>query len=367
MIKLLELKNFKSIKNHLFRLRNLNVMFGLNGMGKSTFIQSLLLLKQSDKLRFGELKLNGEFIEIGKGKDAFYQYSKEDELMIDIHFTDGQKKRFDFEYKSESDYFDAKSTEKIESSFFEESLFQYKFKYLSSFRIEPRVIHKNSYKEVVDNRNVGINGEYTIHFLNYYGNTEIAFENLKHKNSGNLSIIEQVNNWMGEISPGVKFNTTEIVNSDNFLLDIQFKQENLGFTNHFRPTNVGYGISHVLPIVTTLLSARPEDLIIIENPEAYIHPRGQVELGKLIALAANNDIQIIVESHSDHILNGIRVAIKYNLISKDDAIIFYFEKELKKNEQYSKITHIQVDKNGELSNYPKNLLDEWGNQMLKLV
>ncbi len=113
---------------------------------------------------------------------------------------------------------------------------------------------------------------------------------------------------MGEISTGVKFNTTDIPNTDNVLLDMQFEQPNLGFTGRFRPTNVGFGISYALPVVTALLAAQPGELIIIENPESHIHPRGQAGLGKLIAKTAMNDVQLIVETHSDHIVNGIRIS-----------------------------------------------------------
>jgi predicted ATPase len=58
MIRSLEIKNFKSIKSKYFPLRNLNVVMGMNGQGKSSFIQALLLLRQSDKLSAGILKLN---------------------------------------------------------------------------------------------------------------------------------------------------------------------------------------------------------------------------------------------------------------------------------------------------------------------
>ena len=172
---------------------------------------------------------------------------------------------------------------------------------------------------------------------------------------------------MGEISTGVKFNTTEIPNSDNILLDMQFEQPNLGFTGRFRPTNVGFGISYALPVVTALLAAQPGELIIIENPESHIHPRGQAELGKLIAKVAMNDVQVIVETHSDHIVNGIRVAVKEKDITDDRLLMFYFERKVEEKEQYSQITNIEVDSNGELNSYPKNLLDEWSKQLVKLV
>lgn len=366
MIKQLELKNFKSIKNHKFPLRNLNLVLGLNGMGKSTFIQSLLLLRQSRNLNYGELQLKGDHVDIGKAKDAFYQFSKDENMIFDIHF-ESSKQKFEFVYKAEADYFRTKEEIKLNQTFFEESIFNFDFQYLSANRIDPNHVHQRSYTAVVDRKNIGDRGEFTVDFLNCHGNSEIAFFNLKHPKANTSRLIEQVNAWMGEISPGVKLNITEVPNSDFILLDLQFEQPTLGFTNRFKPTNVGFGISYALPVVVALLASRPGELIIIENPESHIHPRGQAELGKLIALTAMNDVQIIIESHSDHILNGIRVATKEKMLSEKKEIIFYFEKKIEPNEQYSNITNIELDRNGELSEYPKDLLDEWSNQLLKLV
>lgn len=389
MIQALELKNFKSIKKHRFPLRNLNVALGLNGMGKSSFIQSLLLLRQSDNLKRGELRLNGQLVEIGKGTDAFYQYSKEDHMIFAISFSDKQNRRFEFSYEKDADYFRTKVDSNIgklkpagsrakkilndleaarqEEMLFKQSLFSKNFQYLAASRIDPKVIHDKSYSTVVNLHNVGKHGQYTAHFLHVFGNDDIIFQNLKHPKSNTLLLIEQVNCWMGEMSTGIKFNTTEIPNSDNILLDMQFEQPNLGFTSRYRPTNVGFGISYVLPVVTALLASQPGELIIIENPESHIHPRGQAELGRLIAKVAMNDVQVIVETHSDHIINGIRVAVKEQDISDDRVMLFYFERKIEEKEQYSKITNIEVDRNGELSFYPDNLLDEWSRQLIKLV
>lgn len=367
MIESIELKNFKSIKRHRFPLRNLNVVLGLNGMGKSTFIQSFLLMKQSEDLLHGALRLNGQLAEIGKGSDAFYQYSKENEIVFDVSFSDRKNIRFDFVYEREADCLKTRRGELTDNGSFKQALFGDKFQYLSASRIDPKVIHDKSYTSVVDFHNIGKHGQYTAHFLHVFGGNDVAFSNTRHSKSKTLRLIDQVNCWMGEISTGVKFNTTDIPNTDNVLLDMQFEQPNLGFTGRFRPTNVGFGISYALPIVTALLAAQPGELIIIENPESHVHPRGQAELGKLIAKTAMNDVQLIVETHSDHIVNGIRVAVKEKDVSNDRVTLFYFERTMEENEQYSKITNIEVDSSGELSSYPTNLLDEWSNQLVKLV
>jgi predicted ATPase len=171
---------------------------------------------------------------------------------------------------------------------------------------------------------------------------------------------------MQEISPGVSINTKYVPEANKVILDYQFDLISRK-TNSFRPKNVGFGISYVLPVVLALLTAEEGKIIVIENPESHIHPRGQAELGKLIALAAQAGAQLFIETHSDHILNGIRVAVKEGVIDKSKVNILYFEKKTTDIEQYSEITQIKVDNNGTLSDYPKEFLDEWSNQLSKLI
>jgi len=384
MIKLLEIKNFKSIKNKVFELKNLNLELGLNGMGKSTFIQSLLAIKQSENLTSGTLNLKGKYVNIGTTKDALYQYAKKGEnLSFRIQFDNSEIFSMEFDYKIDADYFRynpildlyGESTESTEN--IEKLLSNNNFQYLNANRIEPKSIYDKSYSDVVNNNNVGNNGEFTAHYIEVHGNDDVFFDNILHKDTIvkdtttntdiiNRTLINQINLWMGEISPGVNVRTTSI-SSEFVLLEYVFKQPNFGNTNRFKPENVGFGITYSLPIVTALLASKPGELIIIENPESHIHPRGQAELGKLIAKTAMNDVQIIVETHSDHILNGIRVAVKEGEIDNDKVAIFYYDKIVEASEQYSKVVDIYVDKNGELSEYPKNLLEEWSNQLFKLI
>lgn len=381
MIQSIEIKNFKSIKQKLFPLRNLNVLLGLNGMGKSSFIQSLLAMRQSENLITGRLDINkGKYINLGTTKDVLYQYSKGENLSFEIKFMSGNNIKFNFKYIPEADYFLAenyKMPDLIDSTFDETLLGYANVEYLNANRFEPRSINTKNFSSVVDRRSVGNHGEFTAHFIEVFNSEEVKFENILHKDSVtkdiftgkeiiNRTLINQINLWMGEISPNVNVRTTTI-SSDYILLEYDFKQPNFGNTNRFKPENVGFGISYALPVVVALLAAQPGELIIIENPESHIHPRGQAELGKLIAKVAMNDVQVVVETHSDHILNGIRVAVKEEQISKDKAIVFYFERVIETDEQYSKITNIEIDSKGELSSYPEGMLDEWSNQLLKLL
>lgn len=379
MIQILEIKNFKSIRSKVFKLKNLNVLLGLNGQGKSSFIQSLLLLRQSKKLSQGELTLNGgeqELVNIGTTKDALYQYSENKILSFNLKFTDKEMLQMDFDYEIDADIFKLKN-ETNANSVKEESLFTNNFQYLNAQRVEPKAANAVSLSNVMEANSIGKYGQYTAHYIEARGDENVAFENLLHENSKifdpitNETIIDkslrnQINLWLGEISPRVNV-IAQRISSEIILLEYSFKQPNFGNTNKFKPDNVGFGISYALHVITALLTAKPGGLIIIENPESHIHPRGQAELGKLIAKVAQNDVQVVIETHSDHILNGIRVAVKEKTIDQDNVIAFYFKKIVTEKEQYSKIIDIQIDKNGSLSDYPENLLDEWSNQIAKLI
>ena len=68
-----------------------------------------------------------------------------------------------------------------------------------------------------------------------------------------------------------------------------------------------------------------------------------------------------------NVLNGIRVSVKENPVLKDRTLLFYFNKIVEPTEQYSKVTNIEIDRNGTLSDYPDNLFTEWSKQLSKLI
>lgn len=365
MISHIEIKNFKSLKKASVSIQNLNVLMGLNGMGKSSFIQMLLLLMQSDKLEDRVIDLNGILAQIGQGKDALYQYAEEEKIVFELTFEGHPKFTWKFTYQKDKEKLTAETGyTKDQMSFFRKNtkLFQY----ISAERIGPRDIYEASSVVVADKKQLGLLGEFAAYYINVFGQEHEVVEKLRHPKANSVNLLAQMNAWMNEISPGVSLNTKYVPEVNKVILDYQFDLIN-DKTNSFRPKNVGFGISYVLPIILALLTSEKGKIIIIENPESHIHPRGQAELGKLISLAASIGAQLFVETHSDHILNGIRVAVKENLVDKSKVNVMYFEKTTTEKEQFTKITQIKVDKNGTLSEYPKDFLDEWSNQISQLI
>jgi predicted ATPase len=108
------------------------------------------------------------------------------------------------------------------------------------------------------------------------------------------------------------------------------------------------------------LSAKPDSLLLIENPEAHLHPRGQSKLAELMALAAQAGIQLIIETHSDHIFNGIRKAIALNKIQKEKAAIHFFELD---DNNASVVTEIKLSDKGRVLNFKKGLFDQFDDDL----
>jgi predicted ATPase len=362
MINKIAIKNFKSLKNLSFCARQLNLLCGLNGMGKSSFLQSMLLLKQSDGLRLtGQLNLRGLLTDIGKGKDALYQFAEDDMISFSFEFSNDVKAEWSFRYKPEWELLDSISGS---TKNFDPALLK-NLHYLSADRLGPQSLYEMS-QPSVENDDCGTKGEFAAHYLQLNGTRLKINEIMKNNKVEDLSLLNQVNAWLGEISPGVRVNINEVPGVDKMILTYDFEM-GYGRTASFKPSNVGFGISFSLSVILTLLSSRKESIIIIENPEAHIHPRGQAKLGKLLALCASCGAQIFVETHSDHIINGVRVAVKEQLMDRDNVLISWFEKETTRSEQFTRMEEIFIDHRGELSKYPEDFMDEWNNQLLKLV
>ena len=103
----------------------------------------------------------------------------------------------------------------------------------------------------------------------------------------------------------------------------------------------------------------------LENPEAHLHPRGQLKLGILLALCAQDGVQIFVETHSDHLLNGIRLATKKNLIDVNNVEVFYFERSYETGVTH--IIHPKLQQNGRFLKWPEGFFDEWEKALDELL
>lgn len=368
MINYLQIENFKSLKRVSLPLENLNLFFGMNGMGKSSVLQSLLLLRQSfwenNKNNIDYLYTNGDLIRLGTGKDIFCQNAAEDQLRFYIQCSG--EIVYDFKYQYDLSNAETDQLERVggrNTERYDTALFLNKFFYLGAEHLGPRKQYSTEKWKRDSVSKLGTLGEYVVPFLAMEGEKIRVADSLCLKSCESKRLIDQVSAWMSEISPGIKLSAELMPLIEKARLLIRYSGERLN-SDPFLPVNVGFGIPYVLPLIVELLVSDQDSLLLIENPESHLHPKGQSMMAKLIALAAANGSQIFCESHSDHIINGIRVAVKQTKISNDSLSVYYFDKN---SNQETVLQNIQVDANGNLSDYPAGLLDEWGILMSELI
>lgn len=361
MIKEILLNNFKCFEKLDLSFQNVNVFTGMNGMGKSTVIQSLLLLRQSyfENKDMSQLVLNGKYVELGNGQDILYEKAS-DETIVFSYKDERNDITFNYDYNAEADRLSL-NRKAIKSG--ELDVASEKFMYLSADRIEPRDVYSILNEDELRKREFGNNGEFSIQYLGLY-NDDVILPSVILMDKGGESLINQTRLWMNRISPGVFPKVT--INKQLRTAEVYYEFiEGRNKTNSYKSKNVGFGITYVLPIIVAILSSKPGDIIVIENPEAHIHPAGQRMLGELIALAGNDGVQLIVETHSDHVLNGIRVAVKQKKIDNNKVAIMFFDRDSKNYEH--QMHRIKVDEEGRLDNWPEGFFDEWDNALMELL
>ena len=364
MIKEINIKNFKSLVNFQIPCSTLNLFTGTNGAGKSSALQSMLLLRQSYLGRYffqdNDIMFLGDeqsLVNLSTYKDVFYAKAEKNSnicfgLILDDEVMSYETVSYNSDNKDLNSIFGKLVTGNSELKTV--SLFNSNFQYLAAERISPKEDYPR-FKS--DETSLGKDGSFTAHFLEKFGNKDLAivafaeFANLR-----SSALIEHVNFWMGKISENIQVGTKENLATNRVELFFRYINTNGVPGQDSKPSNVGFGITHTLPIVVAILAAKSGDLLIIENPETHLHPAGQSKLAQMFSIAAANGIQLMIETHSDHIINGIRVAIKKQMINKSAITINYFSKNRDNDTQ---LEQIYLDDEGGLSAWPNGFFDEW--------
>jgi predicted ATPase len=370
MLDYVGLQNFKAFDEVEVELSGLTLLSGLNGSGKSTVLQALGVLRQSFDARFlleGALALNGDLVELGTGREILFQGFDKPEISISLgERVEGADRVYLWRAQADSDDDVLVCSEmpgRGELPLLD--LFAHGSQFLRADRITPAVVFPKSQNAVRQQLFLGARGEFTAHFLLEFGEqieTATIVQSPVERKA--VKLIAQVNAWMQEFSPGVRVEPLAVPMTDLVRLVFSYRGEGAAYGDVLRPTNVGFGLTHALPVVTACLAAQPGTVLIVENPEAQLHPRGQSTIGRLLALTAANNVQVIVETHSDHVLNGIRLAVKEGLLSAERARLHFFSRQLGKASSYE--TPV-LGPDGRLSYWPEGFFDQWERSLDRLL
>jgi predicted ATPase len=131
--------------------------------------------------------------------------------------------------------------------------------------------------------------------------------------------------------------------------------DEIGGTKDVNVAAMGEGISQVLPIIARLLRSSPGECLLIEQPELHLHPRLQAALGDLfIETTTKGKRQVIVETHSEHLLLRIRRRVAEGALKPEQVAILFVEKDGPE----CKVRELQMNGKGHLADWPKGFFDE---------
>lgn len=366
MITNLSISNLKLHNHTELKMNGLTILTGMNGMGKSTVIQALILLRQSYMMNDLEagLNLKGDLCDAGISGELACQASAEHTLKIGLEFREQVALDFTFSYPENIlDTLLPGSTDNVTSKgvLSRYALFNENFQYLSAFRFGPQKSYNRDTSLVVTKKQISKSMgqcEYAVHFLEQYKNVNIPIAELAITDETDVTpdyrLAVQVERWLRLISPNIKINIEPA--GEDFRLKYKFNRDSNTITDDITALNTGFGITYVLPILIAVLSAAKDAIILVENPEAHLHPRGQAVLMELITKAVAHGIQVIIESHSDHIINGSLVAVNRRWITADMLSIYYFERE---EHGHTALSYpLEISSAGHIHRPPKGFFDQ---------
>jgi len=371
MLNSLSLKYFKCFESLHLPLSPLTMLSGTNASGKSSVLQALVLLHQT--MREHEwstrLMLNGKSIKLGtvldvvnesQGGKSFEIGLENNEHFYSWKFT-GERNELSMAVEQV-----LADKETHEHPIFLQSLLppQENFSkswqhcliglsYITAERIGPREIYPLEDKQIASV--VGFMGEYAMSLF-YSRRDEPILDELTLETESRNTLFHQVTTRMQQFFPNCLLAVEKVQNANAVTLRLKTSNE----TEFHRPINVGFGLTQVLPIVIAALSAQKEDILLIENPEVHLHPAGQALMGQFLAEVASAGVQVIIETHSDHILNGIRRFVKSGKISPEQVALHFFRA---RSADTAQVVSPQINANGDLDCSPNGFFDQFDKDM----
>lgn len=303
MIEQIKINGYKSIKAETIVFKNLTILTGLNSSGKSSIIQAILMISAYTSPQNMAIR---EFIkDYSDFNTNRNRYINAKEIFIEL-FLKGCDDIISIKYSDNTNKEIINQNNNLTCDF-ENNLF-----YISANRIGQEELALYD-----ENNKFGTNGKYVFSYFEQ-NKSNLIDESLIIKEADSYTLDSQVAYWLNYIlGINLRINTVKITASQ---VKVSYSSEGL---ENISPFNLGAGNSYLAKIVIMALSCKKGNILIIENPEIHLHPKAQAKFGDFIAFISSKNIQIILETHSEHIINKTRFNIFKKNLSSADTVIHY--------------------------------------------
>ena len=376
MLDALHLASFKCFETLDLPLGKLTVLSGINGGGKSSVIQSLVLLAQTlDEREWSKsLLLNGPSLTLGSASDVINQTTGRRQLGLGAS-AGGRKVVWTFSAPDRRAMALDLSAVEVNGVSLDLSgpirwllpeaeaggctIVQHLkcISWLSAERTGPRELLP--LLDAQHHRQVGVRGESAAGLLHWRASDFMSARLLIEGEPPTL--FHQVRARMRQFFPGCDLQLLPVDGASAISLRLRSNAK----SDFHRPQNVGFGLTQLFPVLVQVLAASPGDVVIVENPEVHLHPKAQQDIGELLALVANCGVQVIVETHSDHVLNGIRLAVKgRGSVEPGQVAIHFFSRDA---DGTSRRLSPKIDADGRLDVWPEGFFDQFDQALAALL
>ena len=374
MLTQVNLRNFKCFKLLKLGLKPLTLLSGTNASGKSTVLQALVLLHQSmrDQEWSNRLPLNGSTLQLGTISDIVDQVC--DRRIFGIDLCDDFK-WYAWEFAGERDDSSTAEINRLQvNGRTSDNPTTLRYLLPLTDTIDPLSNRLRDLTYLAAQRSglrdsypidasqltpaVGSTGEHTVSVL-YSSQDNHVLDKLVIERFP-PTLLRQVEARMSLFFPNFKLQLYKESQTNTISVGIRTSPD----TEFHRPVHSGFGVTQVLPLVVAALSADSESILLIENPEVHLHPAGQAAIGEFLAEVASAGVQIILESHSDHVLSGIRRAVKKDIIRSEDAALHFFRS--RTESESLGIPQVQtpiLDASGTIDDWPEGFFDQFDKDM----
>lgn len=302
MIQKIKIENYKCIDKCEFDLKPLTIITGLNSTGKSTLLQAILQPEAS--------QVNSKKDIISTSFDVIKcKYIKQGTVQISTIYENGEKNVSIFLPKPNGVLRESSITVDDHLPLYGKGLY-----YLSANRIIDNTIpgaHPDNEGRWDFSNGLSIFSCYEME------KSLPVFENLR-KSPISDTLQGQVNYWLENITGQQIELVSEKVTEELIIL----KYNSDGIPD-ILPSNLGTGVTYLAEVLIACLRAKMGDVILIENPEIHLHPQAQAKLGEFFAFIAKAGIQVIVETHCEHMINRVQYEVYKKKLSHKDVAIFY--------------------------------------------
>lgn len=350
MISSVEISSFKRFSQLSLPCSNLTVLTGLNGSGKSTVIQALNLMHRTSVSSLDFVGLSSDAAEdLGEAADVLNVDSIGSRIEMGLNADRELSWKFDVSQSDEYAPYLQVAHKPARIPFPFEAV-DGSYTYLSAERIGPRTSHPTS-PALPGETIVGSDGRYVAHALAVGQRREVE-EMRRHLSAGMVTTLgAQTEAWLSSFVGATQLDATLIPRTA--LATLRIREVGSGSSEWMLPTNTGFGVSYCLPIIVAGLTMPRNGVLVVDSPEAHLHPAAQSSMGQFLARIAGAGVQVVVETHSDHVLNGIRKAVAvHHLLSHNEVTISFFDRS-------SDPQVMKLDEAGRVDRWPKGFFDQF--------